>query len=105
MRASVKAMPRTVVAMNDQGRITLPAQIRRALGLHQGSQLDVKVTDDVIELRRSAVIPEEDRWAYTPEAIASLKRALADVKAGRVFEMTEAQLRDYPKKHRPKRRR
>ena len=65
----------------------------------------MKVTDDVIELRRSAVIPEEDRWAYTPEAIASLKRALADVKAGRVFEMTEAQLRDYAKKHRPKRRR
>ena len=105
MGSSVKFMPRTVVAMNDQGRITLPAQIRRALGLHEGSQLEVKVADDVIELRRSAVIPEEDRWAYTPEALASLKRALADIKAGRVFQMTEAQLLEYAKKHRPKRKR
>jgi len=27
-----------------------------------------------------------------PEAIASLKRALADVKAGRVFQLTEEEL-------------
>lgn len=98
-------MPRTVVAMNEQGRLTLPAQIRRALGLRDGSQLEVKVADGVIELRPSVVIPEEDRWAYTPEALASLKRALAHIEAGRVFEMTEAQLLDYAKKHRPKRKR
>ena len=98
-------MPRTVVAVNKQGRITLPSDVRRALGLHDGSQLEVKMADDVIELRPAVVIPEEDRWAYTPEALASLKRALAHIEAGRVFEMTEAQLLDYAKKHRPKRKR
>ncbi|TMC77458.1 MAG: AbrB/MazE/SpoVT family DNA-binding domain-containing protein [Chloroflexi bacterium] len=59
----------------------LPAEIRRRLGIRTGSQLEVKVVDNAINLRPATVIPEEDRWAYTPEALASLRRALA---AGRV---------------------
>ena len=43
-------------------------------------------------MRRVTIIPKEDRWAYTPVALASLKRALADVKAGRVYEVTEEDL-------------
>ena len=86
---SVKSMSRTLVAVNEQGRLTLPAEIRRRLGIRTGSQLEVKVVDNAINLRRATVVPEEDRWAYTPEALASLRRALADVKAGRVYEVTE----------------
>jgi AbrB family looped-hinge helix DNA binding protein len=78
--------------VNEQGRVTLPADIRRRLGINNGSQLEVKVVDDAINLRRATVIPEEDRWAYTPEALASLRRALADVKAGRVYEVTDEAL-------------
>lgn len=56
--------------------------------------------DRSIELRPTAVVPEEDRWAYTPEALASLKRALADIKAGYVFELSEDDLLQgkYPKR-------
>src|SRR5437870_13466761 len=38
--------------------------------------------------------------AYTPAAIASLRRALADVKAGRVFELSEQALvtGNYPRR-------
>jgi len=85
-------MPRTLIAVNDQGRLTLPADIRRRLGIGTGSQLEIKVVDNSISLSRATVIPEEDRWAYTPEALASLQRALADVKAGRVYEATEEDL-------------
>jgi hypothetical protein len=48
------------------------------------------------------VIPDEDRWAYTPAAIASLTRALADVKAGRVFELSPRDLETgkYPRRRR-----
>lgn len=56
--------------------------------------------DHSIELRPTAVVPEEDRWAYTPEALGSLKRALADIKAGYVFELSEEELLrgKYPKR-------
>ena len=85
-------MPRSLIAVNEQGRLTLPAEIRRRLGIRAGSQLEVRVVDDAINLRRATVVPEEDRWAYTPEALASLRRALADLKAGRVYEVTEEDL-------------
>jgi len=85
-------MPRTLVAVNAHGQVTLPVEIRRRLGLRTGSQLQVRVAKDEITLRRVTVIPEEDRWAYTPEALASLQRALADLKAGRMYEVTEEDL-------------
>ncbi len=85
-------MARTIVAVNKQGRLTLPIDVRRKLGIAEGTQLEVRVENSGVRLQPAYVVPDEDRWAYTPQALASLKRALADVKAGRVFEMTEAQL-------------
>jgi AbrB family looped-hinge helix DNA binding protein len=38
-------VPRTFVAVNRQGRLTLPADIRRHLGIGEGSQLEVRVQD------------------------------------------------------------
>ena len=93
-------MTRTLVAVNRQGRLTLPADVRRHLGIGEGSQLEVRVQDRSIELRPTAIVPEEDRWAYTPAALAALKHALADIKAGYVFELSEEQLLrgKYPKR-------
>ena len=91
--------------MNEQGRVTLPAEVRRRLGIRAGSQLEVKLEGNGIRLRPATVIPEEDRWAYTPEAIASLKRGLADLKAGRVYQLTEEELLSGKLPRRPGRRR
>ena len=95
-------MARSVVAVNRQGRITLPIDVRRRLGIGEGTQLEVKVESNTVKLRRASVIPDEDRWAHTPAAIASLKRALADVKAGRVFELSARALEtgNYPGRRR-----
>jgi AbrB family looped-hinge helix DNA binding protein len=79
---------RTLVAVNAQGRVTLPAEVRRKLHLREGSQLEVAVQDDRITLRPAQVIPAEDAWAYTPENRAGIRRALEDVKAGRVYRLT-----------------
>ena len=81
-------MGRTTVAVNAQGRITLPAEARRSLGLTEGAQLDVRVEENEIRLRPARVVLAEDAWAYTPESLASIKRSVADIAAGRVFRMT-----------------
>jgi AbrB family looped-hinge helix DNA binding protein len=81
-------MGRTTVAVNAQGRITLPADARRSLGLTEGAQLDVRVEDNEIRLRPARVVLADDAWAYTPESLASIKRSVADIAAGRVFAMT-----------------
>jgi AbrB family looped-hinge helix DNA binding protein len=86
------SVARSIVAVNRQGRLTLPVEIRRRLGIGEGAQLEVRVSGSAVELRPTTIIAAEDRWAYTPKALASIKRALADMKAGRVFEMTEEEL-------------
>ena len=80
------------MSVNKQGRVTLPVKARRALGITADTQLEVAVKDGALELRPAFVIPEEDRWAYTPESLASLRRGLADLKAGRIYTINEADL-------------
>lgn len=81
-------MGRTTVGVNAQGRITLPAAVRRSLGLADGAQLEVRIEENEIRLRPARMVVAEDAWAYTPGSLASIKRSLADIAAGRVFAMT-----------------
>jgi AbrB family looped-hinge helix DNA binding protein len=85
-------MGRSTLAVNAQGRITLPAETRRQLGLGDGAQLEMRVEDNEIRLRPARVVVAEDAWAYTPESLASIKRSLDDIAAGKVFELTTADL-------------
>lgn len=86
-------MARTLVAVNAQGRVTLPADVRRRLHLSDGSQLEVAIEQDRVTLRPAKVIPAEDAWAYTPENLAGIRRALEDIRAGRVYSgLTEEDL-------------
>ena len=85
-------MGRSTVAVNAQGRITLPAEARRSLGLTAGAELEVRVEENEIRLRPARMVIAEDAWAYTPESLASIKRSLADIAAGQVFELTTADL-------------
>lgn len=81
-------MVRSVVAMNKQGRVTLPASARRQLGLTEGAQLEVAVGESSITLRPAKVVLAEDAWAYTPENLAGIRRALDDAKSGRVYRLS-----------------
>ena len=74
--------------MNAQGRVTLPASARRQLGLTDGARLEVAVDERSITLRPARVVLAEDAWAYTPENLAGIRRALEDVKAGRVYSLS-----------------
>ena len=85
---------KTVVSMNKQGRITVPASARRALRLEDEAQFEMEVTDDALILRPAFVIPREDAWAYTPEHLESMRRADEDIAAGRVYRMTPAALEE-----------
>lgn len=95
-------MGRTLVQVNRQGRVTLPAAARRALGIGDGSQLAVKVERGALRLEPVDLVLAEDRGLYTAESIASIKRALADVRAGRVYDISLADLEAgrYPRRKR-----
>ncbi len=80
------------MAVNAQGRVTLPVDVRKQLHLTEGDQLEVALENDLITLRPTRVVAAEDAWAYTAESLRSIRRALADVRAGRVYQVTEEDL-------------
>jgi AbrB family looped-hinge helix DNA binding protein len=82
-----------IITMSAGGRLTLPTETRRKLGLSGETELEVVVMDDEsVMLRPVVVVPREDAWAYTPEHRALLAKAYADVREGRVSSMSEAEL-------------
>jgi len=86
---------KTVVSMNAQGRLTVPAEARRALHVEGETPFEIEVTEHEIILRPALVIPREDAWAYTPEHLAQIEQADADARAGRIVRMTECELEQF----------
>jgi bifunctional DNA-binding transcriptional regulator/antitoxin component of YhaV-PrlF toxin-antitoxin module len=82
----------TVVAMSARGRLTLPADVRRQLGVEGEARFQVEVSDGNVVLRPVVALSREDAWAYTPEHRALLERAHADSRAGRVRQMSGDEL-------------
>jgi AbrB family looped-hinge helix DNA binding protein len=79
----MKALNKPVV-MDPSGRLTMPAEARRELGLEGEVQFVVEVGDSEIVLRPAVTIARDDSWAYRPDHRALLARALTDVHEGRV---------------------
>jgi AbrB family looped-hinge helix DNA binding protein len=86
---------KATVTVNAQGRMTIPAEIRRELGIEGESILIVEAQDGRLVAQRAFVIPAEDAWAYTPEHIAKVRKAEADLDAGLGIRMTVDELRAY----------
>ena len=53
--------------MNPAGRVTVPADVRRTLGLGQEAFFEVEVQKGAIVLKPVVVVPLEQAKAYTPD--------------------------------------
>lgn len=84
---------RAVVRKN--GELTLPAEARQWLGIGEDEAVEVEISRENghVVVRPMLVIPDEDAWFYTPEHQAQLARAMEDVRAGRVRQMSELDLK------------
>lgn len=82
------------VTVNDQGRLTLPVESRRALGIVGGTELELEVDAerDLLTLRPVLVLRREDAWAYTPAHRELLRQAHADSRHGRLRRLSEDEL-------------
>jgi AbrB family looped-hinge helix DNA binding protein len=85
------------VMVSDTGRVTLPAEARRRLGLRGETEMEIEVDveHDAIILRPAVTLRREDAWAYTPEHRELLASAHADSREGRVRLLTEDELASY----------
>ena len=80
------------VAMNAGGRLTLPVEARRYLGIKGEAQFQVEEIPGGLILREAVTVPREDAWAYRPEVIDLVRRSREDYAAGRTKQMSAADL-------------
>jgi antitoxin PrlF len=76
VRARVKVRPKA--------QLTLPEEIRRALHISEGDEVEFAVHDDgTITVRGYVSIPTDQAWFFTPEWLAGEREADEDIAAGR----------------------
>jgi AbrB family looped-hinge helix DNA binding protein len=78
------------------GQVTLPASVRRRLGIEEGDLIEVMVKDDKAVLLPKKLIDSSQAYFWTKEWQKAEKEASEDIKAGRVktFDTVEELLAD-----------
>jgi AbrB family looped-hinge helix DNA binding protein len=77
-------MSSTFVTLDKKGRATLPEDVRSALGVRAGDLIILERTErGTFELVPAALIPKDQLWFFHPEMQARIKKAEADLGAGR----------------------
>lgn len=82
------------VTMNETGRITIPASIRREMRLEPEQEFELVVAEDgtSLKLQPLMLVRRSDAWFYADEHLARLNEALEDVREGRVVGLDETKL-------------
>ena len=74
----------TRVKVRPKAQLTLPEEIRRALHISEGDEVEFSVHDDgTITVRGYVSIPTDQAWFFTPEWLAGEREADEDIAAGR----------------------
>lgn len=75
-----------------KAQLTLPEEIRRALHIGEGDELEFAVHDDgTVTVRGFISIPTDQAWFFTPEWLAGEQEADEQIAAGhgRTFESAD----------------
>lgn len=85
LRARARVRPKS--------QLTLPEEIRRAMRVGEGDEIEFSVhADGAITVRGYVSVPSDQAWFFTREGLAAKQRADEEIAAGggRVHESAEA---------------
>jgi len=73
------------------GQITLPASVRKELGIDEGDLMEIEIVDEHAVLIPKKLVDKSQAYFWTKEWQEAEKEASADIKAGRVKEFDSAE--------------
>ncbi len=68
--------------MTVKGQVTIPREVRDALGLEPGAQLDFEVEGNHIVVHPVVMVRVSDAWMGHPEVVAELNASFDEVERG-----------------------
>jgi len=78
------------------GQITLPASVRKELGIEEGDLVEVEAMDETVVLIPKRLVDKNQAYFWTQEWQEAEREASEDIKTGRVktFDSTEELIKD-----------
>ena len=78
------------------GQVTLPASIRKKLGIQEGDIVEVLIEDDKAVLLPKKIVDKSQAYFWSKEWQDAEKEASEDIKSGRVktFETADALIKE-----------
>jgi len=73
-----------LLTVRANGQITLPANVRKQLGLKEGDVVSLEVQDGVLLIKPKLVIDKSQAYFWSERWQAGEKEAEEDIKAGRL---------------------
>jgi|SRR5450759_4089271 antitoxin MazE len=79
-----------LVKVNERGALTIPASIRKAVGINGSDVVLIAAADDgsSILIKPQVSVDRDQAWFWTPQWQSEEKKSAADHEAGRVTRMT-----------------
>jgi AbrB family looped-hinge helix DNA binding protein len=75
----------TRTTLRQKGQLTLPAEVRNALHVEEGDEIEFEVIDDgQVVMRGLKMIPADQAWFWTPEWQAGEREASQQIARGLV---------------------
>jgi AbrB family looped-hinge helix DNA binding protein len=87
----------TRARLRHKGQVTLPPEVRDALHVGEGDEVEFRVTESgAVEMRGMTMIPADQRWFWTAEWQAGEREASAEIADGNttVYADPEAMFAD-----------
>jgi len=88
------------IKITSNGAVTLPAKIRKALGLKVGDFVNAELKNGQVVLKPAKIIDADDAFFYTKEWQKGEAEADKDIKAGKLagpFSSVDAFIKDLEK--------
>jgi AbrB family looped-hinge helix DNA binding protein len=78
------------------GQITLPAPVRKSLGIEEGDIIEIEIVEDKAVLVPKRLVDKSQSYFWTKKWQEGEKEADEDIKAGRIkkFDSAEELIRD-----------
>ncbi len=78
--------------LREKGQVTIPAEVRKALHLDPGDEIEFLVEEDGrVAVRGLKVVPADQAWFWTEQWQGKEADATADISAGRVTRHESAE--------------
>ena len=77
--------PRTTarVRLRTKAQLTLPDEIKRALHVNEGDEIEFAVNENgSVTIRGYVSVPSDQAWFFTPERLGGKRQADAEIAAG-----------------------